>query len=792
MDVYARRRGIGSKSLLAALLIVATTPVLAPVPAQAADDVVTETPTLTVNTTADTPDANPGNNVCADASGACSLRAAIEESNAKPGPATVSVPGGTYYLTGQLVIEDDLTLNGAGKGTTFIDGNNVTEVLHVRTTELLVCDAGTDSVASYDRHGQLNPDFLSSGKGGMDSPNSIIIPSIFLDSDVYVTASNSGIHRFSSAGEHKGLYVNQAEAGYVVDAVFGTGGNLYLADYLGSRIPNGTGGLSYPSGLAFFDNDLYVTSTNSNQVLRYNADGSFVGAFANGLNTPRDLLFHQGKLYIANEGSDEVRRYNAATGAYEGAFVTAGSGGLDGPTELAFGPDGDLYVISSNNKRILRYNGSTGAFRDVFIQGGTPQLDNPTCLEWRDGAGAGPTVKINDVTIRNGETILGGGPSGGITIDIGASVELHNSIVRDNDTRLIGGGIRNYGTLLLNKVEVHDNTVNTAITGGATSTGGGIFNDGVLRIRRSSIYDNIAVRGGGIANEGTLEVVNSTISGNRAIGGGGGGIRNLGGVAKINASTITNNRANEPGEDDGDRFGGGIYNLKGGRITMANTILAENFDNRSPDQADYSPDCYSSEARRFTSHRDNLVGILTDNCKLSDVSRLRLPHDQVGTPAVPLDPRVDWLEPSTFYTPVHKLISTSSALNGDQHQSSDPFFNCPSTDQRGTKRPQGLRCDIGAFELPQGAGDGVPELPEGVPPTGSATATAITGPTKPTGPTPPPSPTKSTGPTSTATAITGPTKPSAPTTTATTTTGPTNPAGVPSEGQSVHLPLVSR
>lgn len=48
MDLYAWRRGIRTKHLLAALLIVATTPVLAPaVPAQAADDIVTETPTLT-------------------------------------------------------------------------------------------------------------------------------------------------------------------------------------------------------------------------------------------------------------------------------------------------------------------------------------------------------------------------------------------------------------------------------------------------------------------------------------------------------------------------------------------------------------------------------------------------------------------------------------------------------------------------------------------------------------------------------------------------------------------------
>ena len=39
-----------------------------------------------MNNTGDTPDAAPGNSTCADASGACTLRAAIQETNALAGP----------------------------------------------------------------------------------------------------------------------------------------------------------------------------------------------------------------------------------------------------------------------------------------------------------------------------------------------------------------------------------------------------------------------------------------------------------------------------------------------------------------------------------------------------------------------------------------------------------------------------------------------------------------------------------------------------------------------------------
>jgi CSLREA domain-containing protein len=54
--------------------------------------------TFTVNTTADTPDLNPGDGNCADASGACSLRAAIMEANALGGgPHTIVLQAGQTY-----------------------------------------------------------------------------------------------------------------------------------------------------------------------------------------------------------------------------------------------------------------------------------------------------------------------------------------------------------------------------------------------------------------------------------------------------------------------------------------------------------------------------------------------------------------------------------------------------------------------------------------------------------------------------------------------------------------------
>src|SRR5207247_1214399 len=86
-----------------------------------------------VNSTADEPDSAPGDGVCATAAGFCTLRAAVMETNSLPGADTVSIPAGTYRLTrnggdedaaatGDLDILDALTIQGAGSGTTGIDG----------------------------------------------------------------------------------------------------------------------------------------------------------------------------------------------------------------------------------------------------------------------------------------------------------------------------------------------------------------------------------------------------------------------------------------------------------------------------------------------------------------------------------------------------------------------------------------------------------------------------------------------------------------------------------------------
>jgi DNA-binding beta-propeller fold protein YncE len=114
----------------------------------------------------------------------------------------------------------------------------------------------------------------------------------------------------------------------------------------------------------------------NNSVLHYDGitgalRGVFVRSGSGGLNGPQNLIFGpDGNLYVSSHNTGSVLRYNGTTGAFIDAFVPAHSGGLANPDQLAFGPDGNLYVSARFTARIFRYDGQTGAFIDIPISDG--------------------------------------------------------------------------------------------------------------------------------------------------------------------------------------------------------------------------------------------------------------------------------------------------------------------------------------------------------------------------------------------------------------------------------------
>lgn len=113
--------------------------------------------TFEVHTTEDTMDVNPGDGICADALGDCSLRAAIEEANALPGEQSIYVPGGTYHLSSaQLEIADNLRIVGSGMEETVINSTSwfrvfkITNDVSVRLSDLKITGGMAGGGGSYE------------------------------------------------------------------------------------------------------------------------------------------------------------------------------------------------------------------------------------------------------------------------------------------------------------------------------------------------------------------------------------------------------------------------------------------------------------------------------------------------------------------------------------------------------------------------------------------------------------------------------------------------------------------
>jgi uncharacterized repeat protein (TIGR01451 family) len=98
--------------------------------------------TFTVNTEAGGSDTTPGDGICFSFGNGCTLRAAVEEANAFPGPDTIAVPAGTFTLAGptQLAITSSVTLTGAGARATTIDAGDDSRVIQTAAESVAITD----------------------------------------------------------------------------------------------------------------------------------------------------------------------------------------------------------------------------------------------------------------------------------------------------------------------------------------------------------------------------------------------------------------------------------------------------------------------------------------------------------------------------------------------------------------------------------------------------------------------------------------------------------------------------
>ena len=358
-----------------------------------------------------------------------------------------------------------------------------------------------------------------------------------------------------------------------------------------------------------------------------------------------------------------------------------------GPGGGIYVADGNLTLISStvrNNTSksdgggIFNSVGATLSVTDTLItDNASPDPGGRGGGVFNDGAAtlASVTVSNNTTTSRGGGifndgtlTLTNGVVSanfsnylgGGIATGRSATTTVADSLIRDN--RVDNGPNSSGGAAVYNglgKLDVTDTTVRDNSAIGSLSDGGGIYSEGTLAIANSTFNGNTADRYGGAIyiQQRTAALTNSTISGNSGSSAGGGIINNVGTIA-LQSSTVTEN---------GAPVGGGVRRLGSGGITLTNTIVANSTS---------GGDCngsMSSLGHNLDSDGSCGFGASGD---LPNTSPVLGPLQDNGGP-----------------TDTHALLAGSPAIDAGDNAA------CPSADQRGITRPQGVACDIGAFEL---------------------------------------------------------------------------------------------
>ncbi len=384
------------------------------------------------------------------------------------------------------------------------------------------------------------------------------------------------------------------------------------------------------------------------------------------------------------------------------AIITSNSNGEVDTINLA---NGSTYTLSPANDGRIPFpadgvNGLPSITSELSINGNGSNIVGSASNIPCDGVGVefrifhvsqtGDLI-LNDISVSNGCASGNNSNGGGIYIDCCflARLEINNSMLFGNSALLSGGAIHNNkGTLIVNNSTLSGNSAgshggaisyvmltspqeinDSTISGNSATFGGGVSADfNTVKINKSTISGNTSSSdGGGIFTfRSTIDMTNSTVSGNSSDTQGG-GIFIFSRNSFISNSTIYGNSAGTEGS--------GIFS--NGNLELSNTIIANNL---------FGTDC------------DGDFGVIFSNGYNIDSDGTCDLIEEGDKPFT--DPLLDTLAANGGPTNTHALLEGSPAIDmGDPSGCLDPQGLLINEDQRGFPRPNGVACDIGAYEI---------------------------------------------------------------------------------------------
>jgi CSLREA domain-containing protein len=286
-----------------------------------------------VNTGADTSDANPGNGACADSTGHCSLRAAIEEGNAlmgatrlSPHTITFTVPevdisnGSFPTMMAPFVMTGPVYINGAGNGTPL--------------SCLSLMDSGTVSLGYTNGANGSIISLISIGNCGSDA----------------ISANGHGYHFFSN---HIGVDVT----GLI-------------------KLPNGGNGITLSASHVYGNVDTTSLDSLFQTFPQIPVNGTDIQTFVQNLGTKLATLDPDtiNLNVISGNAGDGVNIHSENLGA---VFVTSNMIGTDTTGTLAIGNGGAGINLNGNTfANVISANVISGNVGNGVTISGTVYLPN--------------------------------------------------------------------------------------------------------------------------------------------------------------------------------------------------------------------------------------------------------------------------------------------------------------------------------------------------------------------------------------------------------------------------------
>ncbi len=698
------------------------------------------TVTFSVNDGADAVDANPGDGACATGTGACTLRAAIQEANALADNVVIDLPAGTYELSLSGAGEDaaasgDLDITKT-QGTLAINGASAAGTL-IRWSASATPDrifemhpGARVELVRITLSGGAPPD----GDGGAIRNNGTLALTDVVVEQSQAPGRGGGIFNGGTLQlftEENGTLIRGNQAGTAGGGIANAQGataELQRVTVQGNRAAQDGGGIFNQGTLTVADASLIGGESD--------AAGNEAGRNGGGIAHASGSLTVIGATIqgnLAGTGSDggsgggiwaepsfqpDLRSTTVADNrATSGGGIAAGRLLLTESTlagNRAETDGGGLLVLGGGNARVI----------------GTTIADNAASAGDGGGIANQATLALSRVSIERNRAASGSG--GGIFNASGATLTADNQTVVQSNQATSGGGLANAGTATLSGVRVLANT--------ATGNGGGIENSGSLSLQGAVVSDNSAdQRGGGVLAQGQLTIERGVVTDNVAGLDGGGIYLADGADSTVTGSAVRRNQA-QAGvgggiaiagdaslglayasltENQASFYGGGIGTL--GTVEATNVTISTNAGGQRGGGIWAGP--ASATTLRFVTLASNgasaggalyndsgtvsLLGVLIagspggGNCggvapvseggNLEDHNACLLggEGDLVNADAglQPLQSEPGGL---TYF---HPLGPGSQAI--DQAPDND----CPDDDQRHQPRPQGAACDIGAYEL---------------------------------------------------------------------------------------------